>query len=224
MRALALVVCAAAAACGEARAQQLHAYAAIASDHVDRGVALGGGAPLLQLGIERTGSSGVVAGAFATTLDRAWTRDRAAASSEVDAYLGYDFGCGGACRARVLATRYVFPGRRDADWTEWSVALAPHPRFGASLAHSGHVYALSFPGTTLEAWYEQPLSTSWTLGVSAGRIRTRFFDYGYGRVGATWRRGRLAFDVSYHAADPEYRDNGFSDDLQHLVATLTWAH
>lgn len=211
------------AACGGARAQAVHGYASIASDYVDRGVALGGGAPMLQLGVESSWSSGVVAGAFATTLDRVWSRDRASATAALDAYLGYEAGCGGRCRLRATVTRYVVAAADDADWTEWALAVAPHPRYGASLAYSAHVYGLPFPGTTLEAWYDHPLGTAWTAGASAGRIRTRFFDYGYGRIGATWRGRRTAVDVSYHVADSEYRANGFTDDLRHLVATITWA-
>ncbi|HVF34109.1 MAG TPA: TorF family putative porin [Candidatus Saccharimonadia bacterium] len=209
--------------CAQASAQSVTAYAAIASDYVDRGVALGGGRPRLQAGAAAAFESGVVAGAFATTIDRLWTRDGGSARLEADAYVGYDFGCGGRCRARALVTRYVFPGQRDADWTEWSLALAPHPRFGASVGWSAHVYARPFGGRTLEAWYEHPCSDSVTLGVAAGRIRTRFFDYGYGRASATWRRDRVAIDVSWHVADEEYRSNGFTDDLRHVVGTVTWA-
>jgi len=205
------------------RAQAFTAYGTVASDYVDRGVALGGHGPLLQLGTEATWESGVVAGAFATTLDRLWPRNSGTATSEVDAYLGWDFGCGGHCRARAIVTRYVYPGRGDANWTEWGIAIAPHPRFGASLSHSSEIYGLRFEGDTLEAWYDHPVGDSLTLGLALGRIRTEVFDYGFGRVGATWRRGRAAFDLSYHVADEEYRDNGITDDLRHVVASVSWS-
>ena len=204
-------------------AQAFAAYGTVASDYVDRGVALGGGAPLLQLGAEASWESGLVAGAFGTTIDRLWPRNSGEASSEVDAYLGWDFGCGGRCRARALVTRYVYPGRGDANWTEWSVSVAPHPRFGFSLSRSSHVYGLRFDGETAEAWYDHPLGESVTLGVALGRIRTEVFDYGFGRVGATWRYRRAAFDLSYHVADEEYRENGITDDLRHVVASVSWS-
>ncbi len=222
MRAWVLFACLATFACG-LRAQDVHGYAAIASDYVDRGVALGGSGPLLQLGVDASFASGIVAGAFATTVDRLWKRGSGPARVQLDAYLGYDFGCGGDCRARVLATRYEFPDRSDADWTEWSVSIAPHPRFGASFSHAEQVYSTSFAGSTLEAWYEHPFAESISGQIVLGRIRTRVFDYGYGRVGVTWRHERCSVDLSWHLADEDFREAEVTDDLRHLTATLSYA-
>lgn len=205
------------------RAQALAAWGTVASDYVERGVALGGGGPVLQLGAEAAWDSGVVAGAVGTTIERLWPRNGGRASGEVDAYLGWDFACGGRCRARALVTRYLYPGRGDANWTEWSVSVAPHPRFGFALSRSSRVYGVHLDGEALEAWYDHPLGETVTLGVALGRIRTDVYDYGFGRFGATWRRGRAAFDVSYHVADDDFRRNGLTDDLRHVVASASWA-
>ena len=190
-------------------ALDFNGYASIGSDYVYRGVSLLESGPSVQGGIEAHAGPYFVAGVSAATIDRQWAYQSDEADHvQLDTYAGADFGCGPHCRARVLYSRYTFPGPDDRNWSEATAALAFFDRAGISYSYSSNGLGTYWPTRTWESWFQQPLSRAATLELGYGRVLVRGFDYWYAHAGASYRFNRVVVDLTENFGD---------DSLQHLM-------
>src|SRR5580765_2164572 len=94
-------------------------YASIGTDYIYRGVSLIDSGASLQGGVEDRFAEHFIIGATAANNDRQWAYQQYVSNHlQLDFYAGADFACGAHCRARMLVSRYVFPGSDTRDWSE----------------------------------------------------------------------------------------------------------
>jgi uncharacterized protein (TIGR02001 family) len=112
-------------------------YASIGTDYIYRGVSLLDSGPALQGGVEGSFAGNFIVGASAVRIDRQWVYYQDVDDHvQLDFYGGADFGCGPHCRARVLFSRYEFPGPDTRDWSEVTAAVELFDRVGLSYSWS----------------------------------------------------------------------------------------
>src|SRR5581483_7286453 len=122
-----------------AAASEWNGYLSVGSDYVYRGVSLLDSGPSLDGGIEGRFGEAFVVGASAARVDRQWAYQQQVSNHlQLDFYGGADFGCGAYCRARVLVSRYAFPGSGARDWFEATGSVSLFDRGGVSASWSPH--------------------------------------------------------------------------------------
>lgn len=199
-------------------------YASVASDYVSRGVSLLDDGPALQAGTEARFAEVVVAGAWAARAQRQWWYPGALSGAvELNAYAGADFACGGPCRARVIASRYLFPGSDAIEWTEYSASVALAERVGATWSWSPRGLGSRNATRVVDAWFSQPLTRALSVEVAGGSVAISRFDYWFARAGVSYRFDRYVADLAYHVADPELRRFGFDEHSSRIVLALSTA-
>lgn len=197
-------------------------YASIGSDYVYRGVSLLDSGPSLQGGVEGRFDGVFVAGAAAARIDRQWLYyARVPNRLQPDLYTGADFGCGEHCRARLLVSRYEFPGAGARDWSEATASLALFDRVGAAYSWSPHGLGSRERTRTVETWLQQPLSRSTSVEVGYGRLWIGDLDYWYAHLGASHRIDRFVIDLSEQWSDPKLRRFLIDDHSRRLVLTIS---
>src|SRR5262249_34745209 len=134
---------------------------------------------------------------------------------------GADFGCGENCRARVLVSRYLFPGSDTREWSEATLSVALFQRVGASFSWSPHGLGSRERTRTLETWFDQPIADRTTLELGYGRVLIEDLDYWYARAGVSRRFGRFVVDLAGHWSDRGLRDFAADERNPRVVLTLS---
>jgi len=192
-----------------AMAIDFNGYASLGTDYVYRGISLLESGPGVQGGIEAHAGPYFLAGVSAAKIDRQWGYHVDESDHvQFDTYAGADFGCGPHCRARVVYSRYIYPGPDDRNWSETTAALALFDRAGISYSYSPRGLGTYWPTRTWESWLQQPLSRAATIEVGYGRVLVLGFDYWYAHVGASYRINRFVVDLTEYVGD---------DSLEHLM-------
>jgi uncharacterized protein (TIGR02001 family) len=199
-------------------------YLTLASDYVYRGVSLLDRAGSVQGGVEARIDDRFVVGAWGANVDRQWLYQRDVDSHlGVNLYAGADLGCGERCRARVLFTRYTFPGSSAPGWHEASASIAFAERVGLAASWSPHGLGTNRSTHTLEGWYVHPLSRATSLEADFGELWYGTRKYWYARAGITRRVGRWVVGLSQYWSDPTYRRIGLDDRSRHTVVSVSTA-
>lgn len=203
-----------------AAAMDWSGYASIGSDYIYRGVSLLDSGPALQGGVEGRFADNFIAGASAVRIDRQWIYYRGTTDHvQFDFYAGADFGCGAHCRARVLISRYEFPGPDTRDWSEGTAALEFFDRVGVSYSWSPEGLGSRHVTRTSEAWFQQPLARATSIDVGYGRVAITSFNYWYAHAGVSQRIGRFVFALTQYVGDPGLRHLLYDSHSNRLVLT-----
>jgi hypothetical protein len=185
--------------------------------------------PALQGGVEGRFADNFIIGASAVKIDRQWLYYPGTPEHfqpdhvQLDFYAGADFGCGTHCRARVLVSRYEFPGPGTHDWSEATAALEFFDRFGVSFSWSPEGLGSHSITRTSEAWLQQPLSQATSVDVGYGRVAISSFDYWYAHAGVSHRIGRFVFGLTQYVGDPGLKHLLFDSHSDRLVLTASTA-
>lgn len=197
-------------------------YASIGSDYIYRGVSLLDSGLSAQGGAEATLNDVFIVGGNAARVDRQWVYDEDVRNHlQLDFYAGTDFGCGTHCRARLLLSRYVFPGSNSRDWFEGTAALSLFERGGISISWSPHGLGSNERSRTFEGWLQQPLANHTAIEFGYGRVLIEDLDYWYARVGISHRAGRFVIDLSEHWSDHGLRNLAHDDRSRRAVLTIS---
>jgi len=165
-------------------ANEWSGYASLGTDYIYRGVSLLESGPALQAGFEDHFAEHFLFGATAARVDRQWIYQQDVPNHlQVDFYTGADFGCGTACRARVLVSRYTFPGPDARDWSEITGSVSLFDRFGAAWSWSPRGLGSREITRSFESWLQQPITRNTSVEVGYGRVLIEDLDYWYGRAG-----------------------------------------
>lgn len=207
-----------------ARAADWTGYASVATDNVERGVSLVETGPAVQLGAEGRFDDAFVAGAWAARAQRQWWYvGDVSGDVELNVYAGVDVSCGGPCRVRATAARYLFPGSDARAWTELTGAVAFAERVGASFAYSPRGLGSRYATRTVEGWLRQPLTRELGVELDYGSVSVEHFDYWYAKAALSRRFRRVVVELAYHWADPELRRFGFDDRSSRAVLAVSTA-
>lgn len=207
-----------------ATAMDWSGYASIGSDYIYRGVSLLDSAPALQGGVEGRFADNFIVGASAVRIDRQWLYNQTVTDHvQLDFYGGADFGCGEHCRARVLVSRYEFPGPDWRDWTEATAAVEFFDRIGISYSWSPEGLGSRYITRTTEAWLQQPVSQRTSVDVGYGRVAISGFNYWYAHAGVSHRVGRCVFALTQYVGDPGLSHLLFDSHSNRLVLTVSTA-
>jgi uncharacterized protein Gcw-chp len=188
-------------------------YASIGSDYIYRGVSLLDSGLAAQGGVEGRFAENFVVGASAVRIDHV----------QLDFYAGADFGCGPHCRARVLVSRYEFPGPDWRDWSEATGTLEFYDRLGISYSWSPEGLGSHYITRTTEAWLQQPFSQATSVEVGYGRVAINSFNYWYAHAGISHRVGRIVFGLTQYVGDPGLKHLLFDSHSNRLVLTASTA-
>jgi uncharacterized protein (TIGR02001 family) len=199
-------------------------YLTLANDYLYRGVSLLDTAVSLQGGVEARIDDRFVVGAWGANVDRQWLYQRKVDSHlGVNLYAGVDLGCGERCRARILITRYTFPGSSAPAWHEASASIAFAERIGLAASWSANGLGTNLSTHTIEGWYVHPLSRATTLEADVGELSYGTRKYWYTRAGITHRFDRWVVGLSQYWSDPTYQRVGLDDRSRHTVVSVSTA-
>jgi hypothetical protein len=199
-------------------------YASIGTDYIYRGVSLLDSGPAVQGGVEGRFADNFIVGASAVRIDRQWLYSQDVPDHvQLDFYAGADFGCGPYCRARVLVSRYEFPGPDTRDWTEGTASVEFFDRLGISYSWSPEGLGSSIITRTTEAWLQQPFSLTTSAELGYGRVVISRFNYWYAHVGVSHRIGRFVFGLTQYVGDPGLKHLLFDGHSNRLVLTVSTA-
>lgn len=199
---------------------------AVVSDYVFRGVSQTLEEPALQAGLHYERSSGLFAGAWASTVDSpTYAAPKGTRDVELDLYLGYGLELGGPWSLVASAVRYEYPGADvsyDYDYLEWGLALQRGP---LALSLSWSEDGLGFYGDSLavELVARRPLARRWELAGGLGRYDLGGLNdaYLYWSLALSRRFGPLVLDLGYYDADSTADDHwpGLAESRAVLAAT-----
>lgn len=199
-------------------------YASIGTDYIYRGVSLLDSAPALQGGVEGRFADNFIVGASGVRIDRQWLYYQDVPDHvQLDFYGGADFGCGPHCRARVLFSRYEFPGPDTRDWSEVTAAVEFFDRFGVSYSWSPEGLGSNVITRTTEAWLQQPFTQATSLEIGYGRVAISHYNYWYAHAGVSHRFGRFVFGLTQYVGDPGLKHLLFDSHSNRLVLTVSTA-
>ena len=199
-------------------------YASIGTDYIYRGVSLLDSGPALQGGVEGSFAGNFIVGASAVRIDRQWLYYQDVDDHvQLDFYGGADFGCGPHCRARVLFSRYEFPGPDTRDWSEVTAAVELFDRVGLSYSWSPEGLGSKVITRTTEAWLQQPFSQATTVEVGYGRVEISRFNYWYAHAGVSHRIGSFVFGLTQYVGDPGLEHLLLDSHSNRLVLTVSTA-
>ena len=199
-------------------------YVTASSDYIYRGVSLLDSGANLQGSLEARLDDAVVVGTSVTNIDREWQYQSYVSSHlELNVYAGVDVGCGAQCRARVLVTRYNYPGSDAAGWDEATASIAFAQRVGVSVSWSPRGLGTGNSTRTYEGWFVQPLSRNTSLEFDGGTLYIGPYNYWFARAGVSQRFDRWVFDLSHYWSDPSYRRAGLDDRSERFVFSISTA-
>ncbi len=199
-------------------------YASIGTDYIYRGISLLDSGPALQGGVEGRFADNFIVGGSAVRIDRQWVYYQDVPDNvQLDFYAGADFGCGPYCRARLLVSRYEFPGPDTRDWTEATASVEFFNRFGASYSWSPEGLGSHVITRTTEAWVEQPFSLTTSAELAYGRVVISRFNYWYAHAGVSHRFGRFVFGLTQYIGDPGLKHLLFDSHSNRLVLSVSTA-
>ena len=199
-------------------------YASVGTDYIYRGISLLDSAPALQGGVEGRFADNFIIGAAAARIDRQWLYYQDIEDHvQLDFYAGADFGCGPNCRARLLITRYQYPGPDPRDWSEATASVEFFNRLGVSYSWSPEGLGSSVITRTTEAWFQQPLSQATSVELGYGRVAISRFDYWYAHAGVSHRFGRFVFGLTQYVGDPGLKHLLYDSHSNRLVLSVSTA-
>jgi uncharacterized protein (TIGR02001 family) len=197
-------------------------YASVGTDYIYRGVSLVESGPGLQAGVEDRFAEHFIIGTTAAKIDRQWAYQQYVPDHlQLDFYAGADFACGAHCSARVLVSRYAFPGSDTRDWSEVTGALSFFDRYGASLSWSPHGLGSRESTRSFESWLQQPLSRSTSFELGYGKVLIGDLDYWYAHVGISRRIDRFIVDLTAHWSDRGLDRVALDERNRRLVLTVS---
>lgn len=207
-----------------ATAMDWSGYASVGSDYIYRGISLLDSGLAVQGGVEGRFADNFVVGASAVRIDRQWLYSQTVPDHvQLDFYAGADFGCGPHCRARVLVSRYEFPGPDWRDWSEVTGALEFFDRLGISYSWSPEGLGSNYITRTTEAWLQQPFSQTTSVELGYGRVAITGYNYWYAHAGVSHRIGRVVFGLTQYVGDPGLKHLLFDSHSNRLVLTASTA-
>ena len=210
---------------------------AATSDYVLRGVSQTDGHIAVQGSLAYRASSGVYAGAWASSLDRTdWYYPAGTASLEIDVFTGYGRRLSDNWSVDVRATGYLYPEDGDfADYAygEFESALLYRDVVRLSVAWSPDVSLV-----TRQGLIEDRQSLAWDLaartpllpwldlvaGVGFRDIDGASTDgYTYWNAGLSAQRGPLSIDVGLYGTDGNGRDLFGDSAGSRTAVSVAWA-
>jgi len=201
---------------------QWSGYASIGTDYIYRGVSLIDSGPSLQAGVEDRFAEHFIVGTAAAKIDHQWVYGQDVPNHlQLDFYAGADFGCGTHCRARLLVSRYLFPGPDARDWSEITGSVALFERVGAAWSWSPHGLGSSEITRSFESWLQQPVTRNTSVELGYGKVLIEDLDYWYAHVGVSHRIDRFVVDLTAHWSDRGLSRFALDDHSRHVVLTIS---
>ena len=184
-------------------------YATLTSQYIYRGLAYSNGDPAVQLSGDYQHHSGIIAGAWASTIDlqgNGTQRDL-----EFDYYLGYRTALNPDWTADLTAVRYSYPratGSHSYDYTEVLLGATWRDRYSVELGFTSNLYGLDLVGRHWELRGEWPVANTWVIGAGIGGNDLSGLGvshFAHWDLGASARLSRFTFDLRwFDNQQPDY--------------------
>jgi uncharacterized protein (TIGR02001 family) len=184
-------------------AAELTGYATLTSDFVRRGVSQSYTDPAVQLGADLAFQTGIIAGAWASTVDNR-SQSGKQHDVELNVYAGYGQDAGDRWRLSGFVIAYTYPGMEtpfDYDYVEFLGSANYDDRFWIEFAYAPDYYGTGDPAWNAELLAEWPLVGPWRFSAGLGRFdlgRVVDTDYVYWQAGITGDVGVASLDLRFH--------------------------
>ncbi len=204
---------------------QLTAEVAIVSDYVIRGFSRTAAEPAVQAGFGYRHRSGLIVGAWASTVQFDYDEFFAENTREVElqVFAGYSTTLRRGWTGSALFVRYQYPDvdqAVDKSYHEFNVSLYYRDLFSVAMAYSPGFLGGADSGLFVEISGRYPLAYGLDLSVGIGRAEVELGTadgYGYGHVAIGRSFGRVSTSLGY------YHSNAVSFPRWGDVADDNWA-
>lgn len=183
-------------------ASDLALDATLTTEYIYRGIAMSGGNPALQGGLDFAMDNGLFVGVWATTVDLASSAGRR--DAELDYYAGWRWRNDTHFSTALTVLRYTYPGSSGEhryDYTEYLASLSFDDRWSLEYGYTADLLGFGADGHHWQLDIDWPLTGGIMLGTRVGRGDIRgdlAADYLHWDVGASVRLDRITLDLRWY--------------------------